>query len=80
MGEPRAETDAYGARTLDLAHKAALVGRTLEPQARGEDQFPAAEETLRVFKLRDGHPADVLAPRSFRQPCFAEFQGGDSNE
>ncbi|GAA4027257.1 hypothetical protein GCM10023063_05470 [Arthrobacter methylotrophus] len=71
MGQACAEADANGPGALDLAHKATLFRSAVQPESRSQDQFAAIEETLRIFLLGHGHPADIFVPGGFREAGFA---------
>ena len=69
------EADPHRAGALDLADEAALFRGALEPHARGEDQFAAVEEPLRVLLFGDGHPHNVLVPGGLGEAGLGEFEG-----
>jgi hypothetical protein len=80
MGKSHTKTDADGTGPLHLPDKPPLLGRGLQPQARGEDQLAAVDEPLRILQLGHCHPVDVLVPRRLGNPCLGQVQGFDTQE
>jgi hypothetical protein len=80
MRKPHTKADAHGAGPLHLPHEPPLLGRRLQPQAGGKDQFTAIDEPLRVLEFGHCHPVDVLVPGGLGYPCLGQVQGLDTQK